>query len=125
MRSSECSSGGHPAAWRAQDGSLWFSTLKGVASVKPGSGFDNPVPPLTAIEQVLIDGKSKSTDSIGEKIDSNGDELDSNSDKLSGDGDNISMGDRIGGDAIARFSDRDQPAASLTVPPGTERLTLH
>jgi len=56
MKIAECSSGGHPAGWRMQDGSLWFATLKGAAFLHPASGFDNTVPPLTAIEQVLIDG---------------------------------------------------------------------
>jgi ligand-binding sensor domain-containing protein/signal transduction histidine kinase len=56
MKIAECSSGGHPAGWRMQDGSLWFATLKGAAFLQPASGFDNTVPPLTAIEQILIDG---------------------------------------------------------------------
>ena len=77
MKISECSSGGHPAGARLQDGSLWFSTLKGVAYLQPHSGFDNTVPPLAAIEQILVDNK----------------------------------------DVI--------PADNLTIPPGTEHLTLH
>jgi ligand-binding sensor domain-containing protein/signal transduction histidine kinase len=55
MRISEASGGGHPAAWRARDGGLWFATLDGAAVVYPSDGPRNPVPPLTAIEQVLID----------------------------------------------------------------------
>jgi ligand-binding sensor domain-containing protein/signal transduction histidine kinase len=57
LKISECSSGGHPAAWRMQNGSLWFSTLKGVSSIKPGDGLETPVPPMVAIEQILIDSK--------------------------------------------------------------------
>ena len=58
MRISEASSGGHPAAWRMQDGSLWFATLDGAASVQPGSLADNHVAPLTIIEQVLLNEHS-------------------------------------------------------------------
>jgi ligand-binding sensor domain-containing protein/signal transduction histidine kinase len=55
MRISECSSGGHPAAWRMQDGTLWFATLKGATSVNPRSEFDNNLPPQTAIIQAVVD----------------------------------------------------------------------
>ena len=54
MTISECSSGGHPAAWRLHDGSLAFATLKGVASIQPNA-LATPLLPLTAIEQLLID----------------------------------------------------------------------
>ncbi len=55
MKISECSSGGRPAGWRMQDGSLWFATLKGVASVLPGSHLERRIEPVAAIEQVAID----------------------------------------------------------------------
>ncbi len=58
MRISEASGGGHPAAWRASDGGLWFATLNGAAVVYPHLGPRNPVPPLPAIEQVLIDDQA-------------------------------------------------------------------
>jgi signal transduction histidine kinase len=58
MRISEASGGGHPAAWRASDGGLWFATLNGAAVVYPHTGPRNPVPPLPAIEQVLIDDQA-------------------------------------------------------------------
>ncbi len=54
MRMSEGSSGGHPAAWRMGDGSLWFATLDGAAFVNPGLIARNGVPPQTAIEQILL-----------------------------------------------------------------------
>jgi len=57
MKISECSSGGHPAAFRMADGTLWFATLKGAASINPASGYENRVAPLTAIEDVLIDDR--------------------------------------------------------------------
>ena len=57
MKSSEASSGGHPAAWRLQNGSLWFATLKGVATVDPAHLAVNRVPPLMAIERFGVDDK--------------------------------------------------------------------
>jgi ligand-binding sensor domain-containing protein/signal transduction histidine kinase len=60
MKISECSSGGHPAAWRMSDGSLWFATLKGAASIDPASEYENPIAPLTAIEDVTIDDQPAS-----------------------------------------------------------------
>ncbi|QNI31184.1 hypothetical protein H7849_19100 [Alloacidobacterium dinghuense] len=58
MRISECSSGGHPAAWRAKDGTLWFATLRGVTTVDPAHMPVNQVRPLAVIEQVLVDDAS-------------------------------------------------------------------
>lgn len=55
MGISECSRGGHPAAWRASDGRLWFATLKGLAIVNPAHMELDKVPPKVAIEQVSID----------------------------------------------------------------------
>jgi ligand-binding sensor domain-containing protein/signal transduction histidine kinase len=55
MRISECSSGGHPAALRLNDGSLWFATLKGIARVDPEHMPMNSVTPQVAIEQVSVD----------------------------------------------------------------------
>ncbi len=58
MRISEASSGGHPAAWRMRDGSLWFATLDGAAFVTPESTATNRLPPQTAIEQILLNGRA-------------------------------------------------------------------
>lgn len=55
MKISETSSGGHPAAWRMQDGTLWFATLKGVATVDPAHLAINSVPPLVSIEELTVD----------------------------------------------------------------------
>jgi len=61
MRISEASSGGHPAAWRMRDGSLWFATLDGAAFVTPESTATNHLPPQTAIEQILLNGRAVDT----------------------------------------------------------------
>jgi signal transduction histidine kinase/ligand-binding sensor domain-containing protein len=55
MRISEGSSGGHPAALRLADGELWFATLKGIARVDPGHMTVNRVPPMAALERVVVD----------------------------------------------------------------------
>jgi two-component sensor histidine kinase len=57
LRTSEASSGGHPSAWRMQDGTLWFATLSGAAVVNPASLARNGVPPQTVIEQILVDDR--------------------------------------------------------------------
>jgi ligand-binding sensor domain-containing protein/signal transduction histidine kinase len=54
MRISECSSG-HPAAWKAKDGTLWFATLRGVTTVDPAHMPVNHVSPLVVVEQVSVD----------------------------------------------------------------------
>ena len=65
MKSSEASSGGHPVAWRMQDGSLWFATLKGAATVDPEHLAINRVPPLVSIQQVNVDDHpEKVTDTV-------------------------------------------------------------
>jgi len=55
MKISEASSGGHPAAWRMQNGTLWFATLRGVSMVDPEHLPMNRVPPLMAIERFSVD----------------------------------------------------------------------
>lgn len=58
MRTRECSGGGHPSAWRGADGRLWFSTIKGVATIDPERMPTNTQPPPTVVEQVRIDGEA-------------------------------------------------------------------
>lgn len=62
MKISECSGIGHPSSWKASDGTLWFSTLKGVAWIDPEHFERNAVPPLVAIEQVSVDEKNMPLD---------------------------------------------------------------
>jgi len=52
MKTSECNGGGQPAGWKARDGKLWFPTIKGVVVVDPNK--INSLPPVVAIEKVLI-----------------------------------------------------------------------
>lgn len=58
MKIRECSGIGHPSSWKAKDGTLWFSTLKGVAWIDPATLQRNMVAPLVAMEQVSVDEKN-------------------------------------------------------------------
>jgi signal transduction histidine kinase/ligand-binding sensor domain-containing protein len=68
LRVSECSEGGHPAVWRSKDGSLWFSTVKGVAVADPQTVEEKALPPPVVVESFSVDdrtlepGASASTD---------------------------------------------------------------
>ena len=55
MLTRECSGDGHPAAWKMNDGKLWFATIKGVAAVDPEHLAVNSLPPPLVIEQVRVD----------------------------------------------------------------------
>jgi ligand-binding sensor domain-containing protein/signal transduction histidine kinase len=57
MTTRECSGGGHPSGWRDRQGRLWFSTIKGVATIDPERLVSNEQPPPTAIEQFRVDGE--------------------------------------------------------------------
>jgi signal transduction histidine kinase len=57
MASSECVGAGvSPAAWRTDDGRIWFPTARGVAMVDPAHLMLNRVPPRVVIERLVVDG---------------------------------------------------------------------
>ena len=53
----ECQSGVQPAAYRTQDGRLWFSTTSGLVVVDPNHLATNQVPPPVQITAVLVNGR--------------------------------------------------------------------
>jgi signal transduction histidine kinase len=55
MPSEEASSSGHPSAWKAADGYLWFATRKGVAIINPTDLRENHTPPSVVIERFTVD----------------------------------------------------------------------
>ena len=55
MPTSECSSGGHPSVWKSQDGTLWFTTPRGITSIQPEHADYNKTKPPVTIEQVSVD----------------------------------------------------------------------
>jgi signal transduction histidine kinase/ligand-binding sensor domain-containing protein len=61
LPSGECTSGSQPAACRAQDGTLWFPTIKGLAWLNPALLALNTNPPSVRIEAVRVDGQLKNS----------------------------------------------------------------
>ena len=55
MPTEEMSSNGHPGAWKAVDGRLWFATRKGVAIVDPTNLRENHTPPPVVVERFTVD----------------------------------------------------------------------
>jgi signal transduction histidine kinase/CheY-like chemotaxis protein/ligand-binding sensor domain-containing protein len=57
MKSSEAStSASQPAGWKASDGKLWFTTVKGIVSIDPKHILRNDLVPPVVIESALVDG---------------------------------------------------------------------
>lgn len=52
-----CASASQPAAWRARDGRIWFATANGIVSTLPQESHARMKPPLTLLEDVLVDGQ--------------------------------------------------------------------
>ena len=58
MASVECSDGYQPACWRAADGKLWFTTVRGgVVWVDPNEVITRSKPPQVIIEELHVDGE--------------------------------------------------------------------
>lgn len=57
LPSSECNGGVQPSLWRADDGAIWFPTIKGVAMIDPARIRVNRVPPRIAVEQIVVDDR--------------------------------------------------------------------
>jgi ligand-binding sensor domain-containing protein/signal transduction histidine kinase len=55
MLTRECSGGGHPAAWKGNDGKLWFATIRGIAMIDPEHMKLNLQAPPVAIEEIKLD----------------------------------------------------------------------
>jgi len=57
LRSAECSIGAQPAAWKAQDGTLWFATTRGLASIDPNRLRNDDVPPAVNLDGISYGGQ--------------------------------------------------------------------
>jgi ligand-binding sensor domain-containing protein/signal transduction histidine kinase len=64
LPSGECTFGSQPGACVGRDGTLWFPTIKGLASLNPAQLYPNTNPPPVIIEAVLIDGERKNRDTL-------------------------------------------------------------
>jgi signal transduction histidine kinase/ligand-binding sensor domain-containing protein len=56
LPSNECSAGLQPAALKASDGRLWFSTIRGAVAVNPAAAKSSGLPLRVRIEEVRLDG---------------------------------------------------------------------
>lgn len=59
-----CTSGSQPGGCRTRDGTLWFPTAKGLASLNPLHLSRNPHAPPVTIESVFIDGQAQNTNTL-------------------------------------------------------------
>lgn len=57
MQPSEGQGGHQPAGWRARDGRLYFSTIRGAAVIDPS--LESKLPPPIQIERVLVEGQEQ------------------------------------------------------------------
>ena len=57
LRSIQCVGNSQPAAWKTQDGHLWFATVDGVAEIDANHLLVNRTPPRVSLQRVLVDGK--------------------------------------------------------------------
>lgn len=64
LPSNECSGGLQPAALRARDGRLWFSTVRGAVAVDPAAVKSNGSFPPVRIEEVRLDGLFLAGDTV-------------------------------------------------------------
>jgi ligand-binding sensor domain-containing protein/signal transduction histidine kinase len=60
----ECTSGSQPGAARSQDGTLWFPTIHGLASLNPARLSLNTNPPPVVIESVLVAGAVQNRETL-------------------------------------------------------------
>ncbi len=56
LRTAEFAGGNTAAGFRAQDGMLWFPSIRGIVRVDPQHIRTNALPPRVRIEQVAVDG---------------------------------------------------------------------
>jgi ligand-binding sensor domain-containing protein/signal transduction histidine kinase len=64
LPASECTSGSQPGAVRSRDGTLWFPTIHGLASLNPARLNLNTNPPPVMIESVLVAGEVQNPETL-------------------------------------------------------------
>jgi ligand-binding sensor domain-containing protein len=64
LPATECSSGSQPGALRSRDGTLWFPTIQGLASLNPARLNLNTNPPPVVIESVVVAGELQAPDKL-------------------------------------------------------------
>lgn len=61
LPSMECNGGTQPSGCKTHDGRLWFPTVRGLAVVDPDHIPMNRLPPLVAINELVLEGKNRKT----------------------------------------------------------------
>ena len=61
LPSRECTGGCQPSGCQTSDGKLWFPTIRGLAAVDPENVPANNLPPPVAIEEVVMEGKTRNS----------------------------------------------------------------
>ena len=64
LRTIECKSGVQPAVWKASDGRLWFSTIRGLLVLDPAKLQRNAPAPPVVIEDVTVNNRSENPEEI-------------------------------------------------------------
>jgi signal transduction histidine kinase/ligand-binding sensor domain-containing protein len=64
LPATECASGSQPGALRSRDGTLWFPTIKGLASLNPARLNLNTNPPPVVIESVAVAGELQNPETL-------------------------------------------------------------
>ena len=64
LRNPETNGGFQPAAWKDEQGHLWFPTVEGVAVVDPARTRRPAAAPSVRVEEVVVDGESRSLDDV-------------------------------------------------------------
>lgn len=111
-----CTGGHQTAAYKARDGRLWFSTIKGVAVANPAELSFNALPPPVVIEQVVMDDRVQPLQGAVSRP--------------------LPAGPARGGEAPPSIPSHEtvppgegptlaNPAPTLRVPPRTHRLEFH
>ncbi len=67
LPTAECGPAVQPAALKDRDGTLWFPTIKGLASVNPTQLAPNVHPPPIVIQSVAVDNKPRTISSVTEQ----------------------------------------------------------
>jgi ligand-binding sensor domain-containing protein/signal transduction histidine kinase len=64
LPATECSFGSQPGALQSRDGTLWFPTIQGLASLNPARLNLNTNPPPVVIESVVVAGELQAPDTL-------------------------------------------------------------
>jgi ligand-binding sensor domain-containing protein/anti-sigma regulatory factor (Ser/Thr protein kinase) len=65
LRVIECKPGVQPGLWKMRDGTLWFSTIRGLIVIDPDRVQRHIPPPPVVIENPIVNGQSEPASKIG------------------------------------------------------------